>query len=149
VGILYLVSFLPITFIIRPRVSTPTGIRMGYPVSRTFCPRTRPSVPSMAIVRTVLSPAKTGKMISSFFFFFSYRNSFGPGCELYLPKCWATSRMRRGDRSDTTRALRMGGSWSSNWTSTTAPITATIRPLPPFPAALGAAVAYEVFSEIG
>lgn len=46
----------PMTFIILPKVSGPTGILMGAPVSRTFWPRTRPSVPSMAIVLTVFSP---------------------------------------------------------------------------------------------
>lgn len=46
----------PMTFIILPKVSGPTGIRMGAPVSRTFWPRTRPSVPSMAMVLTVFSP---------------------------------------------------------------------------------------------
>lgn len=48
----------PMTFMILPRVSGPTGMRMGAPESSTFCPLTRPSVPSMAIVRTVFSPAK-------------------------------------------------------------------------------------------
>lgn len=48
----------PMTFMILPSVSGPTGMRMGAPESRTFCPLTRPSVPSMAIVRTVFSPAK-------------------------------------------------------------------------------------------
>lgn len=46
----------PMTFMILPKVSGPTGILMGAPVSRTFWPRTRPSVPSMAIVLTVFSP---------------------------------------------------------------------------------------------
>ena len=35
----------PITLIILPRVSSPTGILMGNPVSVTACPRTKPSVP--------------------------------------------------------------------------------------------------------
>ena len=35
----------PMTLIIRPRVSAPTGILMGYPLSKTFWPRTSPSVP--------------------------------------------------------------------------------------------------------
>lgn len=48
----------PMTFMILPKVSGPTGIRMGAPESSTFCPLTRPSVPSIAIVRTVFSPAK-------------------------------------------------------------------------------------------
>lgn len=46
----------PITLIILPSVSGPTGIVMGPPVSLHFWPLTRPSVPSIAMVRTVFSP---------------------------------------------------------------------------------------------
>ncbi|CAN8020964.1 unnamed protein product, partial [Ixodes persulcatus] len=46
----------PMTFMMRPRVPGPTGTMMGDCVSVTFWPRTRPSVPSMAIVRTTFSP---------------------------------------------------------------------------------------------
>ena len=46
----------PVTFMMRPRVPTPTGTMMGLPVSVAFAPRTRPSVPSMAMHRTVCSP---------------------------------------------------------------------------------------------
>merc|ERR1740117_1090872 len=53
----------PITLMILPRVSGPTGTRMGLPVSLTGWPRTRPSVESRAMVLTLLPP-----------------------------KCWATSR---------------------------------------------------------
>lgn len=49
----------PMTFIILPKVSGPTGILIGAPVSRTLWPRTRPSVPSIAIVLTVFSPEDT------------------------------------------------------------------------------------------
>ena len=49
-------SSAPMTLMMRPRVSGPTGILMGELVSTTCWPRTRPSVPSMAIVRTVFSP---------------------------------------------------------------------------------------------
>lgn len=35
----------PMTFMIRPRHSGPTGIMIGAPVSMTLVPRTRPSVP--------------------------------------------------------------------------------------------------------
>ena len=49
----------------RPRHCLPTGTEMGAPVSRPFMPRTRPSVESMAMVRTTL-----------------------------LPMCWATSVIR-------------------------------------------------------
>ena len=37
----------PITLIMRPRVSSPTGILIGAPVSVTAWPRTRPSVPEI------------------------------------------------------------------------------------------------------
>lgn len=43
----------PITLIILPRVSGPTGTMMGLPVSLTSCPLTRPSVESKAIVLTL------------------------------------------------------------------------------------------------
>mmetsp|Transcript_5807 Transcript_5807/g.9755 ORF Transcript_5807/g.9755 Transcript_5807/m.9755 type:complete len:234 (-) Transcript_5807:276-977(-) len=56
----------PMTFMMRPRVFSPTGMAIGLSVSSTTWPRTRPSVASMAMVRTVLSP-----------------------------KCWATSSTRR------------------------------------------------------
>lgn len=47
----------------------------------------------------------------------------------YLPKCWATSKTSLVSLPCTSRAFRMGGNPSSNWTSTTAPMTATIRPV--------------------
>lgn len=50
----------PMTFMILPRVSGPTGIRMGVPESSTFWPLTSPSVPSIAMVRTVFSPGREG-----------------------------------------------------------------------------------------
>ena len=46
----------PTTFRIRPRVALPTGITIGDPVFRTGTPRARPSVESIAMVRTVFSP---------------------------------------------------------------------------------------------
>ncbi len=46
----------PITFMILPRVSGPTGTLIGDPKSLTPCPRTSPSVESKAIVLTRLSP---------------------------------------------------------------------------------------------
>ena len=43
---------------------------------------------------------------------------------VFSPMCWATSRTRRTSWPSTSRAVRMGGSSpSSNWTSTTAPMT--------------------------
>ena len=46
----------PITFMILPKVSGPTGIKIGFPVSTTFYPLTKPSVASIAIDLTLLSP---------------------------------------------------------------------------------------------
>ena len=54
----------PITLMIRPSVSGPTGMLMGEPVSTHTWPRTRPSVPSIAMVRTVLSPTNTSSNYS-------------------------------------------------------------------------------------
>ena len=39
------------------------------------------------------------------------------------PRCWATSRTRRLPLLSVSSALRISGRWSSNWTSTTAPMT--------------------------
>eukprot|EP00961_Rhodomonas_salina_P273591 3696797-Rhodomonas_salina.2 len=89
----------PITLIMRPRSSGPAGTMMGAPVSTTGCPRTRPSVASIAMVRTVFSP-----------------------------RCCATSSTRRMGCSCTSSALRMAGSSPSNCTSTTAPMTCVIFP---------------------
>src|SRR4051812_49165296 len=46
----------PVTFKIRPRQPSPTGTEIGAPVLSTLLPRTRPSVLSMAMARTVFSP---------------------------------------------------------------------------------------------
>ncbi len=46
----------PSTLKIRPSVSSPTGTLIGAPVSTTSSPRARPSVASIAIARTWLSP---------------------------------------------------------------------------------------------
>ncbi len=97
----------PTTFMIRPRVPGPTGARIEVPVSVTGWPRVRPSEVSMAMVRTMFSP-----------------------------RCWATSRTRvKGwpvfwSTFCVSRALRIAGSWPSNSTSTTAPMTWAIRPTP-------------------
>src|SRR6476660_7415821 len=90
----------PMTFMMRPSVPTPTGTRIGAPVSLTSPPRTRPSVVSIAMVRTVDSP-----------------------------KCWATSSTRRLLPFLVSIALRMAGRWPSNCTSTTAPMTCVMRPV--------------------
>jgi hypothetical protein len=89
----------PITLIILPRVVGPTGTIIGFPVSATYCPLTRPSVESRAIVLT-----------------------------LFPPKCCATSSTSLWLTPCTSRALRIGGKFPSNWTSTTAPITYEIFP---------------------
>src|SRR3569623_2010458 len=90
----------PTTFMMRPSVFGPTGTRIWEPVSRTSWPRVRPSVESIAIVRTVLSP-----------------------------RCWATSRTRRFPPLSVSSADRISGSSPSKLTSTTAPITWLMRPL--------------------
>src|SRR6202451_2610144 len=83
----------------RPSVPAPTGTLIGWPVSETSWPRTRPSLISMAMVRTVDSP-----------------------------RCWATSSTRRLPWFLVSSALRIAGRWSSNCTSTTAPMTWVMRP---------------------
>lgn len=67
---------------------------MGAPVFMTVCPRTRPSVLSIAIVLTVCSP-----------------------------KCCATSSTNLCSAPSTSRELKIDGNSFSNFTSTTAPIT--------------------------
>ena len=90
----------PMTFIILPRASLPTGMVICWPVSTACIPRTSPSVESMAMHLTVFSP-----------------------------KCWATSRTRFPSLSSmeglvSLTALNIGGSFPlSNSTSTTGPIT--------------------------
>src|SRR5579863_8888048 len=90
----------PMTLMMRPSVPTPTGTMIGAPVSATSWPRTRPSVVSMAMVRTVDSP-----------------------------RCCATSSTRRLPPFLVSSELRIAGRWPSNWTSTTAPMTWVTRPI--------------------
>src|SRR5690242_6960363 len=90
----------PITFMMRPRVPSPTGTAIACPVSNTSFPRTRPSVESIAMVRTVDSP-----------------------------RCCATSRISRFPLLSVSSAFRISGSAPSNCTSTTAPMTCAMRPI--------------------
>src|SRR5215813_13664433 len=90
----------PTTFMMRPSVPSPTGTAIGRPVSVTSWPRTRPSVASIAIVRTVDSP-----------------------------RCCATSSTRRLLPFLVSSELRIAGRWPSNCTSTTAPMTWVTRPI--------------------
>src|SRR6201995_1114438 len=90
----------PMTFMMRPSVPSPTGTAIGRPVSVPSWPRTRPSVASIAIVRTVDSP-----------------------------RCWATSSTRRLPPFLVSSELRIAGRWPSNCTSTTAPMTWVTRPI--------------------
>eukprot|EP00953_Heterococcus_sp_UTEX-ZZ885_P037883 19450-Heterococcus_DN1.PRE.1 len=66
---------------------------------------------------------------------------------VFSPRCWATSSTRRGSPLETctSRALRIGGSFLSNCTSTTAPMTWVILPrlVSPFAAALPLAAVVE------
>src|SRR5262249_33478706 len=90
----------PITFRMRPSVSGPTGMAIGPPVSTAFSPRTRPSVVSMAAVRTSDSP-----------------------------RCCATSNTSLRPPESTWSAFRMFGSSASKRTSTTAPVIWVIVPM--------------------
>src|SRR6202022_1478727 len=90
----------PITFMMRPSVPAPTGTMIGLPVSLTSWPRTKPSVVSIAMVRTVDSP-----------------------------RCCATSSTRRLPPFLVSIAFRMAGRCPSNCTSTTAPMTCVMRPV--------------------
>src|SRR4051794_12059869 len=87
------------TFIMRPSVPAPTGTEMPAPVSTTSWPRTRPSVMSMAMQRTVRSP-----------------------------RCCATSRTSVLSPFLVVSAFSMFGSSPGNCTSTTAPRTWAICP---------------------
>src|SRR5687767_5755589 len=89
----------PMTFMMRPSVLGPTGTSICEPVVLTDWPRVRPSVESMAMVRTTFSP-----------------------------RCWATSSTSRLPPLSVSSAARIGGSSPSNATSTTAPITCATRP---------------------
>jgi len=90
----------PTTFMMRPRVLGPTGTEICAPVLVTGWPRVRPSVASIAMVRTVFSP-----------------------------RCWATSSTRRLPLLSVSSAVRIAGSSPSKVTSTTAPMTWLILPL--------------------
>jgi hypothetical protein len=92
----------PTTLMMRPSISGPTGTVIGPPVSTTVWPRTRPSVESIAMQRTVFSP-----------------------------RCCATSRTRRWPLLSVSSAFRICGRWSVNCTSTTAPITCATLPSGP------------------
>src|SRR5579871_1431327 len=89
----------PTTLMMRPSVSGPTGTEIGAPVSTASVPRTRPSVVSIATVRTALSP-----------------------------RCCATSSTRVLPSCFTCSADKIAGRSPSNFTSTTAPMTWVMRP---------------------
>ena len=86
----------PSTLKIRPRVASPTGTAMGWPVALAPAPRANPSVESMATVRTELSP-----------------------------RCNSTSRIRSSSPSrGTSTASKISGNCpAGNSTSTTFPST--------------------------
>ena len=87
------------TFTILPSVSGPTGTFIASPVSVTLSPLFKPSVVSIDIVLTVPSP-----------------------------KCCATSKTNLFPLLSHSRAEFISGKCSSNFTSTTAPITWVIIP---------------------
>src|SRR5215467_5375081 len=94
----------PITLNIRPRVSTPTGTWIGWPVARAESPRRMPSVESIARQRTVLSPVS----------------------------CCTSRTIRRPSWVFTISAsMRVGSLPGGNSTSTTAPMTWLILPVTP------------------
>ena len=62
----------PKTLKTRPRVSFPTGTEIGRPVSNTSIPRVKPSVDSMAMVRTTPSPSSRATSRTTFDFCWSF-----------------------------------------------------------------------------
>ena len=78
---------------ILPKVSGPTGTIIADPVLVTLSPLFNPSVVSIAMVLTVFSP-----------------------------KCCATSKTNLLPALSHSKAIRISGKFSSNFTSTTAPI---------------------------
>lgn len=62
----------PKTLKTRPKVSLPTGTEIGRPVSNTSIPRVKPSVDSMAIVRTIPSPNSKATSRTIFVFLSSF-----------------------------------------------------------------------------
>ena len=90
-----------------PLVTSPTGTEIGPPVSRTWAPRTSPSVGCSEMARTMPSPM-----------------------------CWATSRERTlvspsSSRSTSSLLYISGMESTGNSTSTTGPITRAMRPVLP------------------
>src|SRR5689334_4658294 len=83
----------------RPSTARPTGTVIAAPVSATSAPRTKPSVESMAMVRTVFSP-----------------------------RCCATSSTSSLPWFCRCSAFRIAGRSPSNCTSTTAPSTCVTLP---------------------
>ena len=98
----------PVTFIMRPLICSPTGIEMGAPSALTSSPRRRPSVLSIATVRTVSSPMCCCTSIT-----------------MRRPSGWVTSKASwiRGSTSSAARP------WVSKATSTTGPIIWEMRPI--------------------
>gem|GEM_PF-2821820 len=98
---------LPTTFITRPRICAPTGIVMVLSVHRTVMPRRRPSVESIATVRTVSSPmcCCTSMMRGVPSLRVIWRASWIEGRRA----CWSSER--------------------SKWTSTTGPMIWEMRPV--------------------
>ena len=62
----------PSTLKTRPNVSFPTGTEIGRPVSRTSIPRVKPSVDSMAMVRTIPCPSSKATSSTTFCFDWSF-----------------------------------------------------------------------------
>src|SRR6202163_3488300 len=112
----------PMTLNIRPRVSTPTGTEIGSPVACTGSPRRKPSVASIAIVRTVLLPIAPSTSSTT-----------------VRPSCVFTSSASNSS----------GCSPAGNSTSTTAPMTWLTWPsLVFFASAFGACLVFAIFSPL-
>ena len=83
----------PVTLNKRPLIPSPTGIDIGMPVSTTTVPLTKPSVPSIAMVRTLSSPkccCTSSTNVSPLSFFSS--NAFNiSGNLLPLSNCTSTT----------------------------------------------------------
>ena len=91
----------PITLNMRPSVSTPTGTEIGEPVAWTGSPRRIPSVESIAMQRTTLSP---------------------------MSEATSSTTLRPSAVLTSSASNSSGWAPASNSTSTTAPITWLIRP---------------------
>jgi hypothetical protein len=107
----------PITLNMRPSVSTPTGTEIGPPVALAGSPRRKPSVASIAMVRTTLSP---------------------------IAPSTSRTTMRPSPVLTSSASNSSGCSPGGNSTSTTAPMTWLTRPSLVFLSAFGACFVFAI-----